>query len=312
MGRPGLDKHPKFRLLVRLLGEPRPHVRGYLEFLWEASYECGNPIIGDEATVEAVAEYPGDSGKLCKALLGCGGPGRAGFIEEVPGEPGRYQIHDLFDHSPDYVKKRMARESQRQAKGQSLSEARAAAGRKGARSRWGDDAMPMANGTACHPMDREPMANDAACHAADSKPMADGYTPAPAPAPAPALEDETRRDDQIDSWTQETRERVREYCTRKFSSGHEPAFRTPLRPDDRELLLKVGFLHLAGRLPEAIIDGGLEAIKHHDGPVEKRGAYFTTVIQDACQGRGIHLNRLLAKTRLPDELQSANRQRQPT
>jgi hypothetical protein len=114
MARPGLDKHPKFRVLCRMLGEPRPHVRGYLDMLWDTVYENGDPVIGDPAAVEAVAEYPGETGRLFSALLSCGGEGKAGFIEPVPGHPERFQVHDLFDHAPDYVKKRHAREKERQ------------------------------------------------------------------------------------------------------------------------------------------------------------------------------------------------------
>ena len=75
--------------------------------LWEVSYETGNPVIGDAEAVEAAAEYPGEPGKLCAALLDCGGGSdRAGFLEVVPGQPGVFQVHDLWDHCPDYVRKR--------------------------------------------------------------------------------------------------------------------------------------------------------------------------------------------------------------
>ncbi len=126
MARPSLDKNVKFRRLVRILDEPKPHVIGYLESLWQVAYECGNPVIGDPEAVEAAIEYPGEPGKLFHALMSAGGrrrttadngaeyeQGQAGFIEEVPGEPGRYQIHDLYDHAPDYVKKRKQREDER-------------------------------------------------------------------------------------------------------------------------------------------------------------------------------------------------------
>lgn len=116
MGRPGLDKNVKFRRLVRMLDEPRPHIRGYLELLWEVAYECGDPVIGDPEAVEAAAEYPGEAGKLFAALRDCGGEGRAGFVEAVPGESGIYQVHDLIDHAPEYVKKRRAREEERKDK----------------------------------------------------------------------------------------------------------------------------------------------------------------------------------------------------
>lgn len=112
MARPGLQKHPKFRRLVVLLGVPVPHALGYLECLWEVAYEHGNPDIGDALDVELAAQWPGERGKLCDALATCGGTGRAGFIEQT--EDGRYQVHDLFDHCPDYVHRRHAKESERQ------------------------------------------------------------------------------------------------------------------------------------------------------------------------------------------------------
>jgi hypothetical protein len=113
MARPGLDKNVKFRALCRLLGEPRPHVRGYLEYLWETVYETGNAVVGDSAMVEAAAEFPGKPGTLCRALLSCGGDGRSGFIEPAPGIQGQYQVHDLRDHAPDYVQLRAAKEAER-------------------------------------------------------------------------------------------------------------------------------------------------------------------------------------------------------
>lgn len=114
MARPGLDKHVKFRKLVRILNEPEPHVRGYLETLWEVAYEHGDPVIGDAEAIEAAAKYPGAPGKLFSALLTCGGTNRAGFIEATD-HPDEYQIHDLLDHAPDYVKKRQKRENERKS-----------------------------------------------------------------------------------------------------------------------------------------------------------------------------------------------------
>lgn len=137
MARPGLDRHVKFRRLVRLLGEPEPHVRGYLELMWETAYENGDAVLGDAESVEAAAKYPGEPGKLCAALLACGGAGRAGFIELAataatdcdgrsvapPDDPSQmaqhdayepqYQVHDLFDHAPEYVAARANREAER-------------------------------------------------------------------------------------------------------------------------------------------------------------------------------------------------------
>lgn len=113
MARPSLDRNPKFKRLIRTLNAPRPHVRGYLELLWDVAYECGNPVIGDSHAIEAAAEWPGEEGALTSALLSAGGAGRAGFIEPVEGQTDVYQIHDLSDHAPDYVKKRRQRELER-------------------------------------------------------------------------------------------------------------------------------------------------------------------------------------------------------
>ena len=147
MARPGLEKNPKFRNLLRLLGEPRSHVRGYLDCLWDAAYENGNPVIGDAKLIEATADYPGEPGKLCAALLECGGTSQVGFIEPVDGESGRFQIHDLYDHAPEYVKRRMEREMEREAKGVTLKELRATAGRLGGSKRKQTADTCLANGS---------------------------------------------------------------------------------------------------------------------------------------------------------------------
>jgi hypothetical protein len=105
MARPGLKTHPKFRRLVHVLGVPVPHALGYLECVWDVCYERGDPLLGDALDVELAAQWPGEQGKLFKALLDCR------FIDPV--EHDRYQVHDLFDHAPDYVRKRMEREHTR-------------------------------------------------------------------------------------------------------------------------------------------------------------------------------------------------------
>jgi hypothetical protein len=81
--------------------------------LWLTAYENGDPFIGSAVQVEAVAEFPGEAGRLVAALVDCGGPGRAGFLEPVSGQEGVYQVHDLFENAPEYVKKRKARADER-------------------------------------------------------------------------------------------------------------------------------------------------------------------------------------------------------
>jgi len=172
VARPGLVKHPKFLRLVRLLSVSPPHAYGLLEFLWAVAYECGNPEIGDSLDVELAAGWDGESGKLTTALLKCGGEGHAGFIEPIEGEPGRFQIHDLYDHAPDYVKRRMEREATRQARGKTLSQVRSEAARK----RWSD---------------KEEDATECKRNSRASRQYANGATRARAPAPAPAPKEDS-------------------------------------------------------------------------------------------------------------------------
>jgi hypothetical protein len=93
--------HRKFLRLVRLLGEPTPHVLGYLMLMWRRGYQTGSPVVGDDLDVEAAAEFTGESGRFAKAAKA------AGFVDQGP--DGLYRIHDLWDHAPEYARKRMAR-----------------------------------------------------------------------------------------------------------------------------------------------------------------------------------------------------------
>lgn len=132
MARPGLLKHRKFRRLVDTLGLPEPYALGLLECLWSQCYESGDELLGDARDVELACRWPGERGVLAAALAGAGGASGPGFIEEIPGQPGVFQIHDLFDHAPAYVHRRAAREEARRAAGVTLTDQRRAA----ARSRW--------------------------------------------------------------------------------------------------------------------------------------------------------------------------------
>lgn len=176
MARPGFMQHRKFQRLARAL---EPHstgvggeiaAAGALELLWHVAYEAGDAFLGESLDVEAAARWRGEAGALTKALLEAGGRGAAGFIEKAPGRPGRYRVHDLFDHAPEYVRKRLLRETERRQKGTDLAAERAAAGRKGAEARW------QAAGK------RQSVAMDAA---EDGKRLANGTPPAPSPHPLP-------------------------------------------------------------------------------------------------------------------------------
>lgn len=133
MARPGLLKHRKFIRLSRIL-RSRYRAYGVLGLLWEAGYESGEPIIGDEADVEAVCDWDGEPGELVAALQSCGGAG-PGFIVLL--DDGRFEVHDFWTHAPTYVRRRAEREVARQRAGLTLSEIRAAAGRLGAAAKHG-------------------------------------------------------------------------------------------------------------------------------------------------------------------------------
>ncbi len=107
MARQTLFTHPKLHRLVYILGESVPLAIGCLELLWNVAYESGNEVIGDSIDVELACKWPGERGKLCRALV------EVGFLDQIDGEPGRYQVHDLWDHAPDYVRKRWEREGAR-------------------------------------------------------------------------------------------------------------------------------------------------------------------------------------------------------
>jgi hypothetical protein len=101
VAKPDLRDNRKFLKLRRLLGEPTPHVIGYLECLWNRGYQTGNPVLGDELDVEAAAEYPNEPKKFAQAAH------LAGFLDQD--ENGRYVIHQLYEHAPKYAKARMTR-----------------------------------------------------------------------------------------------------------------------------------------------------------------------------------------------------------
>ena len=134
MARPGLARHRKFKRLARDIddvarGFGEVLARGLLETLWDAAYEAGVEYLGDSADVESLAGWRGSEGLLCAALRDAGGDGHAGFIEEgastwwPEGKPGTFRVHDLWDHAPDYVRKRRQRENERQEKGAVLRRA---------------------------------------------------------------------------------------------------------------------------------------------------------------------------------------------
>lgn len=200
MARPGLTLHRKFKRLARTLdgsiqaGFGTLLARGVLEAIWEGAYEAGDDYLGDATDVEARACWGGKDGILVDALSDAGGPGAAGFIEEggstwwPEGAPGTYRIHNLFDHAPRYVKRRVELEAQRQQDGHTIRALRVAAGKKGAAAKWGNREATgqQADGkmlSVCQNEDGNRAPEDDKRPANGCQTMA---PPAPAPAHAPA------------------------------------------------------------------------------------------------------------------------------
>ena len=122
------------------------------------------------------------------------------------------------------------------------------------------------------------------------------------------LVDETIRDDHLCSWSKEKEKDVLSFCDRKFSPQTDPVFPRwrRMKPEDRELLLKVGALHIAGQIPELWIDSALQAIIHHgeqsatrSKPIGNRIAYFQTVLADTAQANLVRIPVLLAAVTVP-------------
>lgn len=114
MARPTLFSNRKLAKLAQRL-QSRATAVGALELLWYAANETGNPVVGDADDVEALADWRGERGELVAALLEAGSNGCPGFI--FSRDDGRFEIHDYWDHAPDYVRKRAKREAERRDTG---------------------------------------------------------------------------------------------------------------------------------------------------------------------------------------------------
>lgn len=115
MARPDLFSNRKFFLLTRRLGS-RMLAVGALECVWSVGYSAGDPMVGGPEEVEAICEWTGEKGSLCAALV------ESGFLDEE--SDGSLTIHDLYDHAPVYVQKRMRSEAKRREAGTTLSDLR--------------------------------------------------------------------------------------------------------------------------------------------------------------------------------------------
>jgi hypothetical protein len=185
MGRPGLSANRKFKRLARTLGCPCL-ARGVLELIWDTCYEAGDAFLGDLQDVAAAANWTGDPGVLVKALFEAGGEGRKGFIEDCLEEPGNYICHDLWDHAPEYVERRARREIARQAKGLTLRDMRAAAGRASGEARRmkanSIEHVPQTEGTYVEQIGTHDEQVMNMCSTHDEQTRTNDETPSPSPS----------------------------------------------------------------------------------------------------------------------------------
>lgn len=95
-----LLRHRKTRRLAARLGVDLPTAIGHLHILWWWALEHakdGDLTGMDPAEIASVMEWRGEPGTLFDALLWCGDPGAAGFLEW---KGGRLLIHDWHQGRP--------------------------------------------------------------------------------------------------------------------------------------------------------------------------------------------------------------------
>lgn len=110
---PRILRHPKLVRLCQMLGEPVPHVVGYLELLHHAFHTEGS-VIRTGRELEAAAQYPGSPGKLHRALVEC---------QLVEGTPDGLHAQDFLAQKPEYAlsRERMRRLRTQQRNGMLFS-----------------------------------------------------------------------------------------------------------------------------------------------------------------------------------------------
>lgn len=196
MARPGLTMHRKFRRLAATLGS-RIVARGALELLWEPCYESGEDYLGTSDDIESTVGWSGDRGVLTTAFVTAGAPEGIGFIEPVTEstDPMKttYRVHDLYDHAPDYVHRRLERELDRRRKGETISTLRSKAGKRSGkvrRQRKHASAKDAAKSQARRALSTEQLTNKREQVVESTR--TNVSTPAPAPAPAPKDQDQTQ------------------------------------------------------------------------------------------------------------------------
>ena len=102
MAKPSFIHHWKFRLLCSILGENEAHVLGHIQMIWDCANTLKTPEFPSIEAIESVAYWEGEGGKLVKALVDCR------LLEKS--EKNTWQIHDYYDHCPDWIKRKEATE----------------------------------------------------------------------------------------------------------------------------------------------------------------------------------------------------------
>ena len=97
MAKPSFYNHWKFKMLTNELKQCRPKVLGHVQMLWDVSGIIGKIRYTDEE-IEAVVEWDGVPGEFTKAMV------KVGLLDK---KDEMYEIHDWWDHCPNYVKRKM-------------------------------------------------------------------------------------------------------------------------------------------------------------------------------------------------------------
>jgi hypothetical protein len=107
MARPELFKHWKLRRFAAIMRLQTPFAVGILETLWNTAYETGDPYIGTSYEVKMACMYEGDDVELANALAD------AGFLNRIGDE--EFEVHDLHENAPSYVRDRWRKREKRRA-----------------------------------------------------------------------------------------------------------------------------------------------------------------------------------------------------
>jgi len=98
MAKPSFIHHWKFRLLCHLLNENEAHTLGHIQLIWDCANTLKTPEFPSIEAIESVAYWDGQPGKLVKSLIECK------LIEKSSNNT--WQIHDYYDHCPDWIKRK--------------------------------------------------------------------------------------------------------------------------------------------------------------------------------------------------------------